>query len=93
MNADLKMSLLLLPENIFNTLTQKIYGKFPRPSAINRQHAAILLRYGMIEICEMGLAPKDQGDSGAHKILVPTLACQNAMIKLGLVKPGDKQNV
>lgn len=80
---DIQMTLSLLPDAVFKTLVEKIYGKFPRPSAIDRQHAKILFAAELIEKSEMGLAPKSEGDTGAHNILVPTLACQNALIAMG----------
>ena len=73
---DTAAKIAALPEAIFKTLTEKIAGKFPRPAEIDRQHARILFARGLIERSKL-FAMAD--GAGLHWVLVPTLACKQAL--------------
>jgi len=73
---DTAAKIAALPEGVFNTLTEKIAGKFPRPAKIDRKHARILFGAGLIERSKL-FAMAD--GAGLHCVLVPTLACKQAL--------------
>ena len=73
---DTAAKIAALPEGVFKTLTEKIAGKFPRMSQVDRQHTAILLRNNLIEKSKL-FAMND--GVGLHWVLVPTLDCKRAL--------------
>lgn len=73
---DTAAKIAALPEGIYETLTKKIAGQFPRPAKVDRQHTAILLKAGLIEMSKL-FAMAD--GAGLHNVLVPTLACKQAL--------------